>query len=183
MKIYELHIDTGKKDDNLQYQLASTEKSFLNEFEKYVDGIERIEDKLSNLKLQVIRGKRQADFAMLWNGSCLYLVNKKAKVILDPLVNGAAEFISMDNELYLLHVLCAADALDIENIEANKYNNMIGYIKKFAFKSEEIPDSEIFRVTCESRIYTSAIFVTDRFKKVVEENSLIGFKFKEIGDY
>ena len=183
MKIYELRVDTGKKDDRLQYQLVTKDAKFLNDFEESMDGIEKVKDKLSDLKITIIKGKNEADFSILWNGTCSYLVNERSKIILEPLAADAVEFVPIGGNLYLMHVLCAADALDTENIVANIYDNMIGYIRKFAFNPEALPDSEIFKVICQTRIYSSAIFVTDRLKKMVEENHLTGFNFKEIGDF
>ena len=69
------------------------------------------------------------------------------------------------------------------DIKAKFYEGKITYIKKFSFVKEKLPRVPIFKVMCEGRIYTGAVFVTEDFKENVDKNELIGFRFEEVGDF
>lgn len=185
MKIWRLKIDTGKRDDAQQYQLVNNDKNFTWDFAKRINMAERQNGKLDDLEVHIIHGRKEFDVSYLWNGSGLYLVNEKAKNILEPILAGTVEFIPVKskNSLYLINILCAADALDLDNIIADLYAGKIGYIRKFSFIREKIPKAPIFKVMCEGNIYVGDVFVTEEFKKAVEENGLTGFRFEEVGDF
>lgn len=140
---------------------------------------------LDDLQVHVIHGRKEYDISCLWNGSGLYLVNEKAKNSLESILAESVEFIPVKNEkkLYLLNILCVADALDLNNIIANTYEGKITYIRKFSFVKERIPKAPIFKVMCEGRIYTVDAFVTEAFKEIVDGNGLMGFHFEEVGDF
>lgn len=185
MKIWKLGIDTGKRDDSQQYQLVNRDKLFLLDFMRKIGMAEKQNRMLDNLPVHIIRGRKEYDISYLWNGVDLYLVNEKAKNSLACILEESVEFIPVKNEkkLYLLNILCVADALDLNNIKAKFYEGKITYIKKFSFVKEKLPRVPIFKVMCEGRIYTGAVFVTEDFKENVDKNELIGFRFEEVGDF
>ena len=86
-----------------------------------------------------------------------------------------------EKKLYLLNILCVADALDLNNIIATYNGGAITYIRKFSLIKEKIPKAPIFKVICEGSIYTDAAFVTEAFKENVD--GLMGFRFEEVGDF
>lgn len=133
MKIWKLGIDTGKRDDSQQYQLVNRDKLFLLDFMRKIGMTEKQNRMLDNLPVHIIRGRKEYDISYLWNGADLYLVNEKAKNSLACILEESVEFIPVKNEkkLYLLNILCVADALDLNNIKAKFYEGKITYIKKF----------------------------------------------------
>lgn len=185
MKIWKLGVDTGKRDDSQQYQLVNRDKMFLSDFERKIYMAEKQNGMLDDLQVHVIHGRKESDMTYLWNGSGLYLVSERAKNSLESMLAESVEFIPVKNEkkLYLLNILCVADALDLNNIKAKFYEGKITYIKKFSFVKEKLPRVPIFKVMCEGRIYTGAVFVTEDFKENVDKNELIGFRFEEVGDF
>lgn len=185
MKIWRLRLDAGKREDSRQYQLVNDDNHFLEDFDTMINSLERQLWKLRELEVHVISGRKEFDISYLWNGTSLFLLNERAKNILEPVLSEYVEFLPViyKQPLYLMHVLCVADALDLDNIIANTYAGKIGYIKKFAFKEERIPPFPVFRILCEGRLYTGVIFVKDEFKKIIEENGLTGFSFEEVGEY
>lgn len=185
LKIWKLGIDTGKRDDSQQYQLVNRDKMFLSDFEKKINMAEKQNGMLDDLQVHVIQGRKESDITYLWNGSGLYIVNERAKNSLESMLAESVEFIPVKNEkkLYLLNILCVADALDLNNIIATYNGEAITYIRKFSLIKEKIPKAPIFKVICEGSIYTGAAFVTEEFKKNVDENGLMGFRFEEVGDF
>lgn len=67
--------------------------------------------------------------------------------------------------------------LDLKKSNYKKYPNGL-LIKKPVLVKDKIPDDYLF--TIEEDI--SRIFVTDKFKKLVEENALVGFEFSEYNE-
>ncbi len=185
MKIWRLRLDAGKREDSQQYQLVNEDNHFLEDFDTMINSLERQLWKLRELEVHVISGRKEFDISYLWNGTSLFLLNERAKNILEPVLSEYVEFLPViyKQPLYLMHVLCVADALDLDNIIANTYAGKIGYIKKFAFKEERIPPFPIFRILCEGQLYTGVIFVKDEFKEIIERNGLTGFSFEEVGEY
>jgi len=140
---------------------------------------------LRELEVHVISGRKEFDISYLWNGTSLFLLNERAKNILEPVLSEYVEFLPViyKKPLYLMHVLRVADALDLDNIIASKYEGRIWDIKKFVFKKEKIPKSLIFEVLCEGELYEGEVFVKDEFKEIIERNGLTGFSFEEVGEY
>ena len=185
MKIWRLRLDTGKREDSQQYQLINCDDEFSEDFDSRINSPERQLGKLRGLEVHVISGRKEFDISYLWNGTSLFLLNERAKNILEPVLSEYVEFLPViyKKPLYLMHVLRVADALDLDNIIADTYAGKTGYIKKFAFKEERIPPFPIFRILCEGELYEGEVFVKDEFKKIIEENGLTGFSFEEVGEY
>ncbi len=185
MKIWRLRLDTGKREDSQQYQLINCDDEFSEDFDSRINSPERQLGKLRELEVHVISGRKEFDVSYLWDGLSLFLLNERAKNILEPVLSEYVEFIPViyKKTLYLMHILCIADVLDLDNIIASKYEGQIWDIKKFVFKKEKIPKSLIFEVLCEGELYEGEVFVKDEFKKIIEENGLTGFSFEEVGEY
>lgn len=185
MKVWKLGIDTGKRDDSQQYQLVNRKEMFLSDFRRKINMAEKQNEMLDDLQVHIIRGRKEYDISYLWNGVDLYLANEKVKNSLACILEESIEFIPVKNEkrLYLLNILCVVDALDLSNIKEDYYKGEATYIRKFSSIKEKIPKAPIFKVMCGGRIYTGAVFVTEKFKENVDRNELRGFRFEEVGDF
>lgn len=185
MKIWCLKVDTGKRDDAKQYQLVNKENTFLENFEQSIYKAEKLNGKLDNIQAHVIHGRRETDLSILWNGCCLYLVNERGKEVLKSILDSCVEFIPIesDEKRYLLNILSVLDALDMNKVEGDSFNDILYYIKKFSFISEKLSGVPAFKVMLYGDIYEPEVFVSEEFKRVVEENKLTGFDFQLIGEF
>ena len=84
------------------------------------------------------------------------------------------------NDTYkVANVITILDALDLENSQYDVFeldDKKILSIEKYALRKNMIENKNIFRLKDD----TIPIFVSERFKNIVEENSLIGFQFLEV---
>lgn len=185
MKIWNLAVETGKRDVGKQYQIVNKSDNFNDDFDQKMGMAKRLNGYFDDIEVDVICGRKDYDMSKLWNGACLYILNEKAKRVLEPILKESVEFIPVKNEnsLYLMNVVCVADALDYKNIVADTYKDMIMYIREFAFVRQKLPDSPIFKVMCNGYVYVAATFITGEFKEIVEANHLTGFRFREMGDF
>ena len=88
----------------------------------------------------------------------------------------------LDNEeVYGINVLSVLKALDYDNSEYRTFTDgEIMVILKYSFIEKCISNKNIFKITDESR--TSSPFVSELFKKTVEDNNLTGFEFELVWD-
>lgn len=94
----------------------------------------------------------------------------------------ALELISEDGEFYGINVTAVLAVIDYTKSEYKTYSDgkRIMAFKKYAFlQNQELIKHDIFKICDEP---TRRAFVSDRFKNMVEENSLTGFKFKLVWD-
>lgn len=114
-------------------------------------------------------------------GFIIPVFSKRALDILDPLIHESSEVLLLDSdegEYYGINITAVLDAVDYSKLEYKTFSdgNRIMAFKKYAFViSPELLKHNIFKITDES---TRRAFVSDRFKKMVEENGLVGFKFR-----
>lgn len=122
MKIWKLRLDAGKREDSQQYQLVNDDNHFLEDFDTMINSLERQLWKLRELEVHVISGRKEFDISYLWNGTSLFLLNERAKNILEPVLSEYVEFLPViyKKPLYLMHVLRVADALDLDNAIRSK---------------------------------------------------------------
>ncbi|GFI24822.1 hypothetical protein IMSAGC011_03626 [Lachnospiraceae bacterium] len=122
MKIWKLRLDAGKREDSQQYQLVNDDNHFLEDFDTMINSLERQLWKLRELEVHVISGRKEFDISYLWNGTSLFLLNERAKNILEPVLSEYVEFLPViyKKPLYLMHVLRVADALNLDNAIRSK---------------------------------------------------------------
>lgn len=120
-------------------------------------------------------------------GDCPYLTagipvfSKRALHALLPLIKDEIEVLPLDcpsGEYFIASVLNILDCLDISRSEIERFE-ATGNIKRIinhVFDPKCIGEHHIFRIP-ERRL--SQVFVTDRFKEVVEEHQLSGMRFEE----
>jgi hypothetical protein len=88
-----------------------------------------------------------------------------------------------DERYFLLHFLKYLNAIDYEKAELIKLRSgAITGVEKYAFKPSIIKDEHLFKVTLGDRHYTTAVFVTEEFKQMLENSNLKGFEFIEVWD-
>lgn len=84
------------------------------------------------------------------------------------------------NDTYkVVNVITILDALDLENSKYDLFeldDEKVLSVEKYALRKNMIENNNIFRLKDD----TIPIFVSERFKNIVEENSLIGFQFLEV---
>ena len=112
--------------------------------------------------------------------------NEGIKWILDKLLHGHVDFLSLashtirDDQYYIVYPRTILDCLDNDLSEFRRLSS--GYIvgvAKFVFKPECIGATPIFRLP----IAGSPIgrpYVSDEFKKLIEDHSLTGLEFEKV---
>lgn len=84
------------------------------------------------------------------------------------------------NDTYkVANVITILDALDLENSKYDLFeldDEKVLSIEKYALRKNMIGNNNIFKLKDD----TIPIFVSEKFKNIVEENSLIGFHFLEV---
>jgi len=111
--------------------------------------------------------------------SSMFLSAKGADA-LKAVLNGKVELLATEceaGEYYLLNVTNIIDAFDHEHSFVKRFPNSekIMNVYKFEFKKEALADNHIFRLR-----EKSDLLVDDEFRKLVIENNLTGFVFREV---
>lgn len=128
--------------------------------------------------------KKIADCSKLWNKTGTYVFSEKAKDCLEELIRGCVEFIPAvfeNTTYYIINILSIADAIDYEKAEFQRLSTgLVVGLEKYSFHEERLKGLNIFVTTLNGYIQSTEVFVTSEFKKVVEKNKLLGFKFIEV---
>ena len=88
--------------------------------------------------------------------------------------------IKSDNKIfYVVNVIDIIDCLNYDESELKYFSSSgrVMDVEKYVFKTEKLKNATIFKLP---EFPKSISFVTEEFKKVVEENNIKGFKFKEL---
>ena len=113
----------------------------------------------------------------------VYAVNKIVKdIILSVTDKNDLEFLEIEynhDKLWIMHVLKVVDAIDLEKSDVVKVSSgKITHFKTYSFIQDKIEEEYIFKVP---QIKTR-VFVTERFKDLVEKNNIFDFLFKKVWD-
>lgn len=123
------------------------------------------------------------------SGSCI--VSKKLKLLLEKYYgNLAIQFFPCrceqfpDVKMWILNVCEYHDVLDIEKSVYRKGKNRQGEsvivtINKYAFTKQAF-DLDIFKIYINNNKRTVHLFVSDRFKTIMEENGVTGLALKKV---
>ncbi|MBN2878406.1 MAG: hypothetical protein JXN65_02140 [Clostridia bacterium] len=183
MRIWKLKVEFGNyeslklffNDDYLEELKFKTDnaKSILEE---------DIDSKIN--KIEVIEGEERGDHPKIWNLMFIPAISRKGKEAIKDLVKNNCEFVRFTHKnepYYLINILTVLDAVDYEKSVLDIYNTglVVGF-KKHAFKKDVIEGHNIFKIYLNGKIVNTEIFVSDDFKKVVEQAELKGFKFVEV---
>lgn len=144
----------------------------------------KLNGKFDGVEIEHVYGTEQCDFPKFWTAPLTLLCSKRAKSVLQDLIGDCVEFIPTDatNEnLYLIHTLHYENAIDHDASVIRKLPSglEVEYLS-YSFIEERIKSLSIFKVLLNTRPYTTEIFVTSKFKNVVEKNELTGIQFVEI---
>lgn len=134
------------------------------------------------IKVKIIKNKYIGDIFSL--DGCLHFVfSEKALNILLPLLQTSIEYlpiINVDNpndKLYVINILEVLDCLDHEksNIEYFLNSKRVMMLRSpIILRSDILENKHIFRLKDAPGL---RIFVSDDFKRLIEENNLIGLRF------
>ena len=185
MRYFKLIYDFENDDD---YVVVISDKK-AEEYDKKILEGELIKnwDREIKFEYNVEEGKIFTDY--LANDNGWLIVSKNFFDLMEETVGETIQYLdinitnSITKEEYknykVANVTTLLDALDLENSIYDFFeldDEKILSVEKYALKKEEISNYDIFKLEGE----TIPIFVSERFKKIVEENSLVGFKFLEV---
>jgi hypothetical protein len=131
--------------------------------------------------VKVVKGKKRkwGDVAILSAG--VLAITEKSKVALENLIKDSVELLPLTFEgqsFYILNVVNMVDGLDKQKSEYDTFDDgRIMHVTKYEFKPEIVRGHHIFKIPEFER---GRIYVSDEFKKVVDENNLIGYDLDEL---
>ncbi|MHA0858472.1 imm11 family protein [Paenibacillus sp. CMAA1364] len=167
--------------------LATSEKCTAIEaesFDEYYDHVKTYFDDETKewkpIRFLTRRKGNKSDCAEFMIGYTVFM--KKAKEVLSPLLGEGVEFLPIthnEHEMYFVKVKNIQDFIDMSNPVEKRIN--YGYFSEYVHINREMVDhsTPIFRMPPHLK---TRIYVTDEFKKAVEDNKLKGFHFVEVWD-
>lgn len=107
------------------------------------------------------------------------VVSEKCYKLIAPYIKGSVQVLnarSQSEKLYVLNVTKVIDCLDKENSRLKLFpsSGRIMDIEEYVLYQDRLKDAFIFKIPEEVRTHP---FVTDEFKKIIEQNDIKGFKF------
>lgn len=177
MKIWKLWEDVNNYDS-----LMAKDSNFEHEFEalngcSLIEGWEPIE-----LKRMYGEGLPLSDYPYFFGRP---VMSDKAISALDSIIRDSVEYLSLafeEKNYTMVNITKILNVIDYEKAEYETFPNSkkILAFEKYKFRTcDELLTSDIFKLIDEPRRNP---FVSDRFKKYVEENKLTGFKFELVWD-
>ena len=145
---------------------------------------------IRKLKIEV-KEKGFPDIMNYWGTSGACIVNAKTKALIEYFLGSlsiqffpcyCSQFPKLD--LWILNVCEYHDVLDVNNCVCRKMHNFEGKevirsIKKYAFKKEAF-DLDMFKIYINDKKNNLALFVSDKFKKIMEENNITGLALEKV---
>ncbi|MBR3025203.1 MAG: hypothetical protein IKN85_06770 [Oscillospiraceae bacterium] len=131
------------------------------------------------------------DVMNYWGTNGTVLVNSKVKDLLEKYYSGLSiQFFPCECKqdialnFWTLNVCEYHDVLDLNKSICKKMNNIQGdevvrLVKKYAFKKEAF-DLDLFKIYLNNRKYSTSLFVSDRLKKVMEDNDVVGLTLEKV---
>ena len=111
-----------------------------------------------------------------------FILNERSYKILYPYIKNEVQIFKIKSEndkLYVLNITNIIDCLDYDKSKIKRFpsSGRVMRVIKYAFKIEKLKNATIFKLPDFPK---GISYVTEEFKKVVEENNIKGFKFKEL---
>ena len=111
-----------------------------------------------------------------------FILNEKSYKVLYPYLKKHSQIfkIKSDNKIfYVVNVIDIIDCLNYDESELKYFSSSgrVMDVEKYVFKTEKLKNATIFKLP---EFPKSISYVTEEFKKAVEENNIKGFKFKEL---
>lgn len=128
-----------------------------------------------------------SNIAHLWSIVGCFIVDKKAKTLLEKSFPGKIQFLDVideDNkeELYLTNILECIDAIDYEKSVLKIYlNKYIGGVEEYVFREDAL-DNPIFKLKLNNVIMPSGTYTNDDFRNTFNDLDLTGIIFEELYD-
>ena len=112
------------------------------------------------------------------------IFSNRALECLLPLIGNNIEVLPLDfdeDEYWGINIITILDAIDYEKSEYKTFRDgkRIMCFIKYVFLPKVVENVPIFKIKDEKTYYA---FVSDEFKKIVEDNNLLGFRFELVWD-
>lgn len=128
------------------------------------------------VRLQPEKGRPLSDAPSYY--SHLPVLSERAKTVLENCFTGVAEVlpaINDEGEFWIINVTNVLDCVDYANAGVTRFRSgRVMLFEKYAFLKDKVKQQHVFKIVEEPLRY---LFVSDDFKKTVEENQLTGFCF------
>ncbi|WP_202081757.1 imm11 family protein [Caldalkalibacillus salinus] len=140
----------------------------------------RMADQWEKVELVTYENGKESDFP----GFPTPIFSSTAKQVLDEIISGAVEFLPIyhkNGTYYALNVINIVNGLDYNKslLIRDKELDIVNDVKRYSFIEDVVRVESIFKLP---EFRATRIFVTDLFKKRVEETGLVGFEFHEVWD-
>ncbi len=177
MKIWKLIADVNNYDS-----LMAIDPDFEKDFEA-LDGRQMIDEwEPIELKRMYGEGMPLSDFPYFYGRP---VMSDEAINVLSPFINNSVEYLNVlfeEKKYTMVNVTKVLNVIDYEKSEYKTFSDgkkIMRFIKYNFRMCDELLENDIFKLIDEPR---RAPFVSDRFKKCVEENKLTGFTFELVWD-
>ena len=140
-------------------------------------------------KIRFIGGGKIADISYYCGLSGTFVVNDRTKILFESNFNSIQFFpLICENyqkkKFWLLNIFNYQDVLDIAHCKYNTIRNIKGemsicHIESYAFLDSAY-DLDIFKIIVNGVKRFNTLFVTDKFKKIIEENNITGLNLKKV---
>lgn len=177
MKIWQLYFEVDDYDNLIP------EREFTAEEIQSFDGRKR-KDTWKPLPVKRMEPEKELELSDA-PGFSIPVFSKKALDILRPVIRNSIEELELkfpEADYYGINVTKVLNVIDYSKSKYRMYSDgkRIMAFQKYAFKiCDELINNNIFKIVDEPR---RRAFVSDKFKQVVEDNELSGFKFKLVWD-
>lgn len=137
------------------------------------------------LKIKRMEPKKKLPLADVSGFFFIPAFNQRAVNALLPLIANSVELLELDfskKQYFGINVINVLDVIDHVNSKFTMFSDQkrILTFEKYAFRMcNEIKEAHIFKIVDKP---LRIIFVSDEFKRVVEETGLTGFKFELVWD-
>ncbi len=168
MRIWELNYDVDKYDN-----LATPGITDMPEF----DGTSRIAawKPLTVVRMQPKKRRPLGDAPSFARP----IYSRRAVEVLSDVMGSSVEILPLncsEGEFFAINIVDVLDAIDYDKSEYETFDDgRIMRFEKYSFLPDVVRGKNIFKIKDR---YLSNGFVSDEFKRVVEENGLKGFKLK-----
>ena len=176
MKIYELDIDV----DNFRTCFIKETSLGKKELRSLNKGVPvSLGDNTINFVFDKECNNPIGNVYLCWDMRA-FLVDKVFYDLFSKIEDSNIQFIELQDNFYLFNNLTVIDALDVEKTEFKTFEDIIIGVEKPAFLKQQYPF--LFQVIEPTGFVVRDYYVTDEFKKIIEDNNIKGFLFKELWD-
>ncbi|MCX7748253.1 MAG: hypothetical protein N2645_15405 [Clostridia bacterium] len=173
MKIWKFQTDANKFDHFIYKNEDDCSKVLWD----YKFEGNRIADRWIPLEVDVFKHKKRSDTPTF----SIPVLSKRAVDVYKDLIGDVVEFLPLKydkGDYFLVNVLDVVDCIDFDKAEFIPFESgRVMMFTKYAFKQDAVQGKHIFKIV---ELPKTEVFVSDEFKRIIEENKLIGFKLQEV---